>query len=209
MVVPAAWPSVTAGPNSDHGEDPAAGAQTRRSIMSQAIPRNSAAHIVGPDDVEVFDVMGARVEYLTAPEGDLPCLMRGTIPPGVSVPMHRHADPETFVAVSGEVEGLSHSGESFAWLPIRPGDIFHVPSGVKHGFRNRSRQPSVMLITSTSQIGRFFQEVGVRLGDGSPSSAPPTPEAIQHFMETSERYGYWNASPEENAKVGIDISLAA
>lgn len=47
--------------------------------------------------------------------------MRGTIPPGVVVPMHSHPDPETFLPLSGELEGLVVSPEGFAWGRDRPG----------------------------------------------------------------------------------------
>ena len=39
---------------------------------------------------------------------------------------------------------------------------------------------------------RFFREV-----------AGSTPE---HFLAVSERYGYWNATPEESAAVGLPVS---
>ena len=30
---------------------------------------------------------------------------------------------------------------------------------------------------------------------------PPVPD--ERFLATAERYGYWNATPEENAEVGL------
>jgi hypothetical protein len=33
--------------------------------------------------------------------------------------------------------------------------------------------------------------------------SPPSPAELQHFVRTSERYGYWLASPEENAGASI------
>jgi hypothetical protein len=131
--------------------------------------------------------------------------MQGTIPPGVIVPLHSHADPETFVMISGEIEGLSQSPDGFVWIKIRPGDIFHVPGGAKHAFRNHSAEPAVMTLISTAKIGRFFQEIGTPVGPGSRKPAPPSAEAIQHFLEVADRYGYWNATPEENAKVGLSL----
>jgi hypothetical protein len=79
--------------------------------------------------------------------------VRGTIPPGVLVPLHSHTDPETFLPISGELEGLVVSPEGFAWVAI----------------------------------------------------GPPTDEAIARFLVTAERYGYWNATPEENAAVGLHL----
>jgi hypothetical protein len=33
----------------------------------------------------------------------------------------------------------------------------------------------------------------------------PSPEAIERFLRVSERCGYWNATPEENAGVGVAL----
>jgi len=46
----------------------------------------------------VLDVLGPTVEFLVLPSdcaGDY-CVISGTIPPGVSVPIHSHPDDESF-----------------------------------------------------------------------------------------------------------------
>jgi hypothetical protein len=43
---------------------------------------------------------------------------------------------------------------------LGPGAFIEVPSNAKHGFKNRSQHPVVQLITTTSKLGRFFQEIG-------------------------------------------------
>ena len=55
-----------------------------------------------------------------------------------------------------------------------------------------------------SKHGRYFQEIGRRLASGE-CVRPPTFDEIQHFLETARRYGYWFATPEENASVGITV----
>jgi quercetin dioxygenase-like cupin family protein len=163
------------------------------------------AHFVDPRTVETLNVLGPTVQFLTRPEDgeNAPLIMRGTIPPDGVVPLHSHADPETFLSVSGEVEGLVESADGFSWVRIGPGDVFHVPGGAKHAWRNRSQEPAVQLIVTTARIGRFFREVGTRVEPGSTSDGPPSADAIEHFPETAERYGYWNATPEQNAEVGL------
>ena len=32
------------------------------------------------------------------------------------------------------------------------------------------------------------------------------PEDIARFLKVSEKYGYWNASPEENRRVGLPVT---
>jgi uncharacterized RmlC-like cupin family protein len=167
------------------------------------------AHLVEPEHVETLDVLGPTIQVLTKPEADdlWPCVMRGTIPPGVVIPLHAHADPETFIVVSGEVEGLALADEEATWTRIGPGNIFHVPGSAKHAWRNPTPSPVAMLIVSTSKMARFFQELGVPDRPGA-TPAPRSPEALQRFKETSERYGYWNATPEENARVSISLPPA-
>ncbi|MDQ2638818.1 MAG: cupin domain-containing protein [Actinomycetota bacterium] len=48
-----------------------------------------------------FDVFGPTIEFLAF--SDDFCVLRGVVPPGVTVPMHRHADAEDFYIISGEV----------------------------------------------------------------------------------------------------------
>jgi quercetin dioxygenase-like cupin family protein len=178
--------------------------------MSQPASAERPAHLVDPRTVETLDVLGPTIEFLTPPEGsdDAPCVMRGTIPAGVAVPLHTHPDPETFLLISGEIEGLVDAPDGVAWVRIGPGDVFHVPGGTKHAFRNQSPDPAVMTLVSTSRIGRFFREVGTPLGRGSTTAWPPPDDAIRHFLEIAERYGYWNATPEENAEVGVPLPPA-
>jgi quercetin dioxygenase-like cupin family protein len=155
-----------------------------------------AAHVVDLEHVETIDVLGPTVQILATAEDDGgPCLMRGVIGPGVAVPLHTHADPETFVVESGALEGLVDAGDGARWVPIRAGDVFHVPGNARHAFRNSSAQPAVTLMTTTTRIARFFREI----------AGPPSPEAIERFLRVSERYGYWNAMPEENAAVGVAL----
>lgn len=134
---------------------------------------------------------GATVEILT-PVGDgLPCVMRGTIPPGGVVPMHSHADPETFLMLGGEIEGYVGND----WSRIVAGDVLHVPGHVRHAWRNRSRAPVDMILVSTGTIGRFFREIAGK--------------DLDEFLAICDRYGYWNATPEENAAIGLTVPAPA
>lgn len=118
-----------------------------------------------------------RIEILSPVEEEVPCVLRGTLPPGAEVPLHSHPDPETFVVVEGRCEGC-RAGDG--WTPIGAGEAFHVASGVRHSFRNRGREPAVSIVVTTARLGRFFTELGDR----------PTPE---HLRRTAEKYGHWIA----------------
>ena len=132
---------------------------------------------------------GATIEYLTPVEDGSPCLMRGTIPAGGVVPLHSHADPETFIVLAGEAESYTDGN----WATVAAGDVHHIPGNVRHGWRN-GPEPAVMHLVTTATMARFFREV----------AASP-----EEFLAISERYGYWNATPEENAAIGLTVPAPA
>jgi quercetin dioxygenase-like cupin family protein len=134
-----------------------------------------------------IDVQGAAIEFLTPPQQE-PCVMRGTLPARMTVPLHSHADPETFVVLSGHAEALVES----RWAHLGTGDVLNVPSGARHGWRNLGDEPVTMILITTAKMGRFFREIA----GGSP----------EHFLATAHRYGYWNATPEETAAAGVPIT---
>jgi quercetin dioxygenase-like cupin family protein len=86
-------------------------------MPSRILNERAVGHLVDPDEAETINVLGPTVQFLTPPEGEnAPCIMRGSIPPAGFVPMHSHADPETFMLLSGSVEGLVYEDERFRWV---------------------------------------------------------------------------------------------
>ncbi|MBO0709944.1 MAG: cupin domain-containing protein [Acetobacteraceae bacterium] len=152
----------------------------------------------------MFDLFGPTVQFLTAEEADDsgPCILRGVIPPGGFVPLHSHGDPETFIVASGKIEVFSSSAAGMRWIQLGPGDIFHIPGDTRHAWRNRSSGPGIAIVVTTPKLGRFLREVGRPVAREGQPPAAPTGEQIQHFLTTSQTYGYWNATPEENAEIG-------
>jgi hypothetical protein len=166
---------------------------------------DTAVQLFEAGTIDVIDVLGPTLEILAPSdlEDDAPCAIRGTIPAGGVVPLHSHRDPETFLALAGEVEALVLQGAAPTWIPVAPGDVFHVPGDVKHAWRNRSESPSVSVIITTGRMARFFREAGRPAGSDGASSPD---ERLGEFLATAERYGYWNATPEQNAEVGIAVA---
>jgi quercetin dioxygenase-like cupin family protein len=130
-------------------------------------------------------------------------VIKGTIPPGASVPLHSHGDVESFYLLSGEAQVLLQSEDGFEWKALRRGDFLHIPGNVKHAWRNVSDQTMESLIITTPTLGNALREMGKVVHGSEPSS--PTPEDIERLDEINTRYGYWMASPEENAKMGISL----
>jgi quercetin dioxygenase-like cupin family protein len=166
----------------------------------------SSARVVRECDCNVFEVLGASVEFLVGPQqGDeTPCILKGTIPTGVVIPMHSHDAIEIFFVLSGNIEVLVEAGGKMQWVEAGVGDLIEIPSNARHAFRNRSQNSVLNLLFTTSKHGRYFQEIGRRLASGE-CVRPPAPDEIQKFLETARRYGYWFATPEENASVGITV----
>jgi mannose-6-phosphate isomerase-like protein (cupin superfamily) len=79
------------------------------------------------------------------------CRIKAEYGPEVAVPLHSHAERETFFALSGELEGLLGT----SWLTTKAGDVFEVPSVVRHAFRNQSGVTASILMVSTVGIARF------------------------------------------------------
>jgi quercetin dioxygenase-like cupin family protein len=153
-----------------------------------------------------LDLLGPTVEFLTSPqEASIDfCVLKGVIPPGVSIPLHSHPDTEDFFVISGEVQALRQGAQGYEWIVAKAGDYLHVPGNERHGWRNVSSEPLVAFIITTTRLAQFFQEVG---RPAAPTSQPVTAEGLAQFLTrfqiVSAKYSYWNATPEENAAVGI------
>lgn len=149
---------------------------------------------------------GTLFEILASPEevGDGICLIRGTLPPGVAVPLHSHPDFEVFYVLEGSVEVFQSTAGASRWRTIGVGAVVTVPGNVKHALRNASSLPAIMVVVTTSKLYEFFGEVSTPF-DPKRRPAPPTPEEMRAFFGTVAKYGYWVASPDENAAIGLSI----
>ena len=145
------------------------------------------------------------MELLSPSNEDAYCVLRGTIPPGVSVPLHSHADAESFYVLSGEAEALVQTEGGFEWQMLRRGDFIHISGGTKHkhAWRNVSSEPMSALTICTAKLGRALQEMGQLTSEYGTQF--PSQTAIQRLVEISTRYGYWLGGQEENAAVGIQL----
>ena len=153
----------------------------------------------------VLNVLGPTVEFLTPP-GDGPngvCVMRGVLPPGVTVPLHSHEDAEDFYVLAGSQQVLVHENNGFEWRDANAGDYVRVPGRVLHAHRNVSDEPAIDLIFTTTQLGRFFEEVGRPL---SASPQAPTPDQVAEFVAAATKNGHTLGTLEENAAAGIQLS---
>jgi quercetin dioxygenase-like cupin family protein len=124
------------------------------------------------------------------------CVIRCTLPAGAVVPMHSHADRETFYVLSGTVDALR--GDQ--WQQLEPGDVFDVRYGTRHAWRNSSQAPASMICVTTTRLARFLREVSVPVDGAFPE------EPARRFLRLVRDHGYWLANQQENAAVGLDVS---
>lgn len=160
---------------------------------------SQAASVVEAGQGTVLDLGGSKIEVLASAEESAYWVMKGTLPAQVSVPLHSHGDEESFYLISGEAQVLAPTDCGLQWKTLRPGDFIHIPSDVKHAWRNLSTNPAQVLCVTTPRLGRFLREVGQFVGVAG------TEGVLDKLKSLSESYGYWMGSPQENADVGIAL----
>jgi hypothetical protein len=66
---------------------------------------------------QTFVVLGVLLQFLSTPEqsNDQISVMHGTVPSGVVIPLHSHADPEIFYVLDGSLEVFQAEGPSEGW----------------------------------------------------------------------------------------------
>lgn len=151
---------------------------------------------------QTFIVLGVLLQFLSTPDqiNDQISVMRGTVHPGVVIPLHSHADPEIFYVLTGSLEVF----QSESWQTVAAGEALSVPGNVRHALQNTSPSPITLITMSKQELYNFFRELARPFDPNSPP-APPTPEEMQQLFSVAKKYGYWLASPDENAAIGISL----
>jgi quercetin dioxygenase-like cupin family protein len=151
---------------------------------------------------EWLDIFGPQIKFLTEPQNgkEAYSVILSVVGPGVIVPLHSHEDRETMIMMSGQADAYL-DGE---WTSLSAGDHIDIGSQLPHAWRNVSDEPAEIMLVTTTNIERFFREIGRQSLD---VAGPPTPEELGKLFEASDRYGYWVGSPEDNAKIGLDLRM--
>jgi quercetin dioxygenase-like cupin family protein len=155
---------------------------------------------------QTFIVLDVLLQFLCTPEqiNDQISVMRGTVPPGVVIPLHRHADPEIFYVLDGSLEVFQAEGPTAGWQTVNASEVVSIPGNVRHALRNTSPSPITSITVSKQELYSFFRELA-RPFDPNMPPPPPTREEIQQLFSVAEKYEYWLASPDENAAIGISL----
>jgi quercetin dioxygenase-like cupin family protein len=173
--------------------------QPEKENQMSSIPQPTAGN------EQTFDVFGVSLQFLVTPEqtGGQISLYRGTLPPGVIIPLHSHPEPEIFHVLDGGLEVYVESGPNRGWSTFHAGHALAIPGGVKHALRNTSSAPATTVLVTQLELYQFFREVA-RPGSVS-RSAPPSPEEMQKLFAAAGKYHYWMGSQEDNEAIGLSL----
>ncbi len=154
----------------------------------------------------MFMVLGILVQFLTTPDqirSDV-SIMRTVIPPGMAIPLHRHADPEIFYLLEGSLEVFQDAHDQGVWKVFKAGEIVSIEGTVIHAIRNASNEPAICLVITKTELYSFLRELAHPYTRDEPIGNPTSNEMLELFA-TAKKYRYWMAPPEENAAIGLII----
>ena len=170
-----------------------------RAFLAPSDPPRSTP-VAGSTEV-VMDVLGAQMRVVArmGEADEHTVLIRsqmGAEPR--AVPLHAHADVEGFYVLAGQLEVyLDSDGESPGWRALGPGQGLTVAGHVKHAVRNVSGAPVDSIVATTVRLARFLRNIARPPGV---HGAPTAGEAARVRQRAAD-YGYWLASPAENAGI--------
>ncbi|MFO1038042.1 MAG: cupin domain-containing protein [Geminicoccaceae bacterium] len=139
-------------------------------------------------DGQTLCVLGDRVTLKGGLEHPDLVLAEVEVPPGAGTPLHRHASPEIFRVLSGELRFSTLMDDGARrHVQARAGDVISIPSGTPHGYANTGDAPALVLAMFDRSMESFFRAVGTD-PDEVPSG-PPGPEAIARVMAAASAHG--------------------
>jgi quercetin dioxygenase-like cupin family protein len=172
-------------------------------LLPSAAPQNET-HEPAPSSPDILDVLGTRIDVLARlgdGDDDL-VLLRSALEPGLSVPLHSHADPECLFVIGGELD-VYRDDSAAAWNKLGPGEAIYVGSNVRHAIRNGGAVPAELLAVVTVRMARFFAAIGSSAA--GPNARLPSSEQRAAFPDQIAAHSYWIATPDENAAAGLPI----
>src|SRR5258708_1333389 len=111
----------------------------------------------GSAEQQTFIVLGVLLQFLSTPEqiNDRISVMHGTVPSGVVIPLHSHADPEIFYVLDGSLEVFQAEGPSEGWQTINAANVVSIPGNARHALRNPSPTSTTTITVTKQQLYSF------------------------------------------------------
>lgn len=123
------------------------------------------------------------------------CVMLYTLPRGGIVPLHSHADRETFYVTAGNPDIFWRDH----WETLGCGSVVDAQNAIQHAWRNSSEGTVSILCITTMRMARFLRDTALDSG------FPVSPADGQRFLGLIRENGYWLGSPEDNAAIGLQF----
>ena len=145
------------------------------------------ATILTPDTAPALYVVRDRIRFFGPVEGTDLKLVEVEVPPGSGSPPHRHASPETFRVLEGEITfGLFEPGRPPEQVVTGPGAVVRVEAWAGHNYVNLGPTPARMLVILDDRIIGFFEDLGTVT---TPEAGPPSEAEIGAIMAACRKHG--------------------
>lgn len=146
----------------------------------------SAATVTKISDAPSVWVIGDHVRFMGDVQGANLSVIDVTVMPGSGTPPHRHASPEIFRVIEGEVTfGIFGAGPPRS-ITAGEGTVVTVPSWLGHNYSNQSGKPARFAAVLQHEMVAFFKEVG---STEMPPPGPPSEEVISRIRTACQRHG--------------------
>lgn len=145
-----------------------------------------SASVTTLSDAPSVWVMGDQVRFMGDVDGANLSVLDVTVMPGSGTPPHRHASPEIFRVIEGElVFGIFGDGPP-RMITAGVGTVVTVPSWLGHNYSNLSDKPARFAAVLEREMVAFFRDVGSQV---MPVPGPPSDENVGRIVAACERHG--------------------
>lgn len=142
--------------------------------------------ITRPNEAEEVWVVRDRVRFMGTVEGTELAVLEVEVPPGSGTPPHRHASPEIFRVLEGELTFGCYAAGPPTLATVGAGAVVTVPSEVPHNYQNNGDAPATMLVVVDHAMEAFFRDLG---RTAEPPPGPPAAPELREVMEACVRHG--------------------
>lgn len=137
------------------------------------------------EDADAVWVVRDRVRFMGEVAGTDLAVLEVEVPPGSGTPPHRHASPEIFRVLSGEITFGRFEDGPPALVVADAGTVVTVPSDVPHNYQNTGTAPASMLVVVERSMAAFFRDLGRRQ---EPPPGPPSDDEIAAVLAACARH---------------------
>jgi quercetin dioxygenase-like cupin family protein len=120
------------------------------------------AFVTKPTDHHPLKVVGEHISVLADAErtGSYEIFLQSG-PEGAGPPPHSHPWDEAYYVLDGELDVLLGDRT----VVVRAGELVHVPAGMVHNFRMRTRSATFLSMSSRAGAAKFFQDFDREISD--------------------------------------------